>query len=155
VTGFSRRAVEASESGHRVRRHIPVLSVGSFVRTRTGPLVVLAVLFTLAGCAGLGSIGPEVTDEEARERALAAEERHISDHLRNASCVESWSPDSYVGIERDATVTNRTASGVSVTVRHSFTYSTDRTEADVASEARYLVTADEVVRLSGTDVAPC
>ena len=125
------------------------------MRVRTAPLVALAVLLVLTGCAGLGSVGPDITDGEARERALAAEERHISDRLGNASCVESWSLDSYVGIEQEATVTNRTASGVHVTVTHPFTYATARTEADVASEARYLVTAEEVDRLDGTDVAPC
>ena len=125
------------------------------MKRQTGPLVALAVLLALAGCAGLGTGGPDITDEEARERALAAEERHISDRLGNASCVESWSPESYVGIEQEATVTNRTERGVFVTVRHPLTYSTEQTEADVASEARYLVTADDVERLGGTDVAPC
>ena len=123
--------------------------------SRIGSLLLLALVVVLAGCAGFGGFGQAVTNEEARERALAAEKRHITDQLANASCVESWSPNSFVGIEREASVTNRTGGGVHVAVRHPYSYSTDQAEADVASDAVYLVTADDVDRLSGTTVSPC
>ena len=103
----------------------------------------------------VSSTGPDVTDEEARERALDAEERHITERLENSSCVESWSLNSYVGLEEQATTTNRTDSGVYVAVKHPYTYGTEREEADVASEAEYLVTTDDLNRVSGTDVSPC
>jgi len=125
------------------------------VRPRIGPLLILALLIALAGCAGLDGLSPSVTNEEARERGIAAEEQHITEQLGNASCVESWSLNSFVGLEEEASVTNRTADGVYVMVQHPYSYSTKQEEADVASEAQYLVTADDVDRLSGTHVSPC
>lgn len=174
-----------------VIKHLPILSVVRLMKSRTGTLLILASLVAFAGCAGIGSTGtdvtdeevsstgpdvtdeevsstgpdvtdeeasstaPDVTDEEARERALDAEERHITERLENSSCVESWSLNSYVGLEEQATTTNRTDSGVYVAVKHPYTYGTEREEADVASEAEYLVTTDDLNRVSGTDVSPC
>ena len=88
-----------------------------------------------AGCLG----GSEISGSDARERALAAEEQHIPDQLENASCVTGWSPTSFVGLEEQATVENRTNDGVYVVVKHPYSYSTDEVNADVGSEARYLV----------------
>ncbi|QLG29685.1 hypothetical protein HUG10_18940 (plasmid) [Halorarum halophilum] len=114
-------------------------------------LCCLVVSATIAGCLGGAGVG----DAEARERALAAEGDHIAEQLENATCVEGWGPTSYAGVEREATVTNRTADGVYVEVTHPYWYSTGRDEADVGSNARYLVTADAVRRVGGTDVSPC
>jgi len=125
------------------------------VKSRTRTLLILASLVAFAGCPGIGSTGPDVTDEEARERALDAEKRHITEQLEDSSCVESWSLHSFVGLEEQATVTNRTDSGAHVAVKHPYSYSTKRDEADVESEANYLVTADDVNRVSGTNVSPC
>lgn len=119
-----------------------------------GPLLCLCCLVvsaTIAGC--LGGIG--VGDGEARERALAVEGDHIAEQFENATCVEGWGLTSYAGVEKEATVTNRTADGVYVEVTHPYWYSTDRDEADVGSNAHYLVTADAVRRVGGTDVSPC
>ena len=96
-----------------------------------------------------------ISNSDAKERALAAEERHITEQLENASCVESWSPISFVGLEEQATVTNRTDDGVYVVVNHPYSYSTAQVEADVESEAHYLVTSDDADRIRGTKVSPC
>lgn len=125
------------------------------VKSQVGPLLILALLVAFTGCAGLSEIGQDVTDEEARERALAAEEQHITEQLGNASCVESWSPTSPVGLEEEVTVTNRTDEGVYVVVKHPYSFATEQQEADTESEARYLVTPEDVNRISGTKVSPC
>lgn len=111
----------------------------------------LLVGLSVAGCLG----GPAVTADDAKERALAAEGDDVTARLENASCVDGWGLTSYAGVERTATVTNRTADGVYVAVTQPYWYSTAREEADVGSEATYLVTADTVRRVDGTDVAPC
>ncbi|RDI72762.1 hypothetical protein [Halopelagius longus] len=104
----------------------------------------------------LTTVSPSVlSNEEARERALTAEETHITEAFENASCVEGWGLTSYVGQEKDATVTDRTAEGVVVEVTHPFWYSTEQVEADARSNARYLVTAEGTRRLDGDDVSPC
>lgn len=95
-----------------------------------------------------------VSDEEARERALAAEEAHLTDAFENASCVEEWGLTPYVGQEREATVTDRTEDGVRVRVTHPYWYSTEQVDADSRSDARYLVTAEDSRRI-GDDVSPC
>ncbi|WP_435179390.1 hypothetical protein [Halorussus sp. AFM4] len=95
-----------------------------------------------------------VSDAEAKKRALAAEERYLKDRLREASCLQNWGTTPTTSSER-ATVTDRTADGVRVEVHHPYSYSTDRTEADLASTARYVVTADAVRRVDGDEVSPC
>jgi len=111
----------------------------------------LVIVLVAAGCLG----GPAVSNDDAKDRALAAEEQHITEQLENAPCVEGWSPTSFVGLEEAATVTNRTAEGVVVQVRHPYSYATEDEEADVESTARYLVTIEEAQRIDGTDVSPC
>ncbi|WP_224270498.1 hypothetical protein [Haloprofundus salinisoli] len=96
-----------------------------------------------------------VSDEEAKERALEAEKAHITEQLENASCVSGWGPTAPTGVEKRAVVIDRTADGVHVEVTHPYWYSTDDTEADVGSDARYAVTDETVRRVSGDDVAPC
>jgi hypothetical protein len=91
----------------------------------------------------------------AKERALTAEERYLRSRLRNANCVDGWSLTSFVGLEQSATVTNRTAEGVTVEVSHPYSYRSSDVDADVESEARYLVTENETRRVDGPDVAPC
>ena len=43
----------------------------------------------------------------------------------------------------------------SLRVRHPFWYATAELEADVGTEATYLVTADDARRVGGTEVSPC
>lgn len=109
------------------------------------------VVILIAGCLG----GSAVPTEEAKERALAAEEAHITSQLENASCVKSWGLTSYAGVEKEAAVTNQTAEGVYIQITHPYWYSTEQDEADVGSNALYLVTPEEVQRLDGTHVSPC
>ncbi|WP_227133997.1 hypothetical protein [Halorubellus salinus] len=111
----------------------------------------LLVVLATAGCL----TGAGVSNDAAKERALDAEEAYITDRFEDASCVESWSLISFVGIDEEATVVNRTADGVYVDVTHPLSYATDDEEADVATEATYLVTEDDVRRVSGTNLSPC
>ena len=96
-----------------------------------------------------------ISNETVMERALAAEETYLEAAFRNASCVESWGTEATVGIDRGATVVNRTADGVYVEVTHPYWYGTDDTEADGGSNALYLVTSETVHRVRGDDVSPC
>lgn len=125
----------------------------TYPRSRTKILCIccLLVVVSTAGCLG----GSGVSNSDAKERVLAAEEEHITEQFENASCVESWSPISFVGLEKQAKVTNRTDEGVYVAVKHPYSYSTEQDEADVESDAQYLVTPDGVQRISGTTVSPC
>lgn len=143
--------------------------------------VFLVVTVSLAGCANLtggqptpdepttasttsattsttpqSTIAPaELSDSVAKERALSAEEAYLSAHLANASCLEDWGTTPTT-MEEEATVVNRTETGVIVDVTHPYHYSTnDGTNADVSSDARYLVTKDGTTRVSGEDVHPC
>lgn len=122
-------------------------------RPQTSVLFVCCILVVVSTAGCLGTSG--VSNSDAKERALAAEEQHITEQLENASCVESWSLASFVGLEKEASVTNRTDEGVHVVVKHPYSYSTERDEADVESEAHYLVSPDDVDRISGTEVSPC
>lgn len=122
-------------------------------RPGTGALCLCCLLLSLsiAGCTG----GPGVSNGDAKERALSAEEDYIAEELESAACVESWGLTSYAGVEAEARVTNRTDDGVYVSVRHPYWYSTEEVEADVGSEARYLVTGEATERVGGTEVSPC
>lgn len=95
-----------------------------------------------------------VSDADAKERALAAEEAYLTERLRSASCLSNWGTYPTTASKR-ATVADRTADGVRVEVVHPYSYSTDRTEADGASRAVYAVTADDAERVSGDAVSPC
>lgn len=97
----------------------------------------------------------EVSDEEARDRALAAEEEFLTARLENASCLNGWGTTPAT-VDESAAVVDRSADGVTVSVTHPYWYSTDRAEADLASEAVYVVTEDEARRVGdGEDVSPC
>ncbi|WP_256295978.1 hypothetical protein [Haloarchaeobius salinus] len=96
----------------------------------------------------------ELSESEAGEIALQAEETYLSMHLRNASCLETWGtyPTTSSTV---ATVVNRSAERIIVTVQHPYSYSTDTSEADSSSTARYRVTENGTTRLSGDEIAPC
>ena len=120
----------------------------------------------LAGCASLPGTQPPSTttttvapsalsDSTAKEQALNAEETYLSAHLQNASCLESWGTEP-TAVSKQATVMNRTTSGVVVDVTHPYHYATtDGKHADVGSDARYLVTLNDTTRVSGDDIHPC
>lgn len=144
-----------SNGAPSVRKHLLVHFVVWLMKSQIGPLLILVLLVAFTGCTGVSGIGSDVTDEEARERALDAEEQYITEQLENASCVESWSPTSFVGLEEEATIMNRTDKGVQVVVKHPYSVATEELEADTESEARYLVTPEDEDRISGTKVSPC
>lgn len=90
------------------------------MKSRTGFLLTLSLLVALAGCAGIGSTGQNVTDEEATEQALSAEETRVTQALENASYVTSSSVGIYA--EPNATVVNRDSTGVKVRVEMPYSY---------------------------------
>lgn len=124
----------------------------------------VVVLLVIVGCVGpLQSA--DVTDDAATDRALSAEERHISARLSNVSCLSEWGVGSATVVE-SANVENRTDGGVHVRVTHPYWYeqvhqpadpnvSGAVSHADAAAEATYRVTGEETTRLQGTTVAPC
>jgi hypothetical protein len=95
-----------------------------------------------------------VSDDEAKERALAAEKEYLAGQLRSAPCLDDWGTYPTTA-SKEATVTERTTDGVRAEVVHPYSYSTDRTEADGASSAEYLVTDHETTRVDGDVVTPC
>lgn len=99
--------------------------------------------------------GPPVNIPEAKDRALNAEKKHISDVMNNSSCVNSWSLTSFTGIEEDAELVNQSNGGVVIEVTLPLTYGTDEEEADSRSIATYLVTQNSTTRLDGTLTSPC
>ncbi|SEH64034.1 hypothetical protein SAMN05192561_1185 [Halopenitus malekzadehii] len=90
------------------------------VKSRIGSLLILALLVAFAGCAGIGSTGPDVTDKEAREQALSAEETRVTQALGNASYVTSSSVGIYA--EPNATVLNSNSSAVKIRVKMPYSY---------------------------------
>jgi len=135
--------------------------------SRTVGLVLVALLTVLAGCAAPFGGAPPVSDTDAKERALQAEESYLTAHLSNASCLENWGTSPTVTNE-EATVVNRTQDGVLVAVKHPFSYTevpasaddpdstlTVQSYADGASRARYLVMENSVRRVSGDEIQPC
>lgn len=137
-------------------------------RWANSAIVVGAVvgLFVVSGCLG-APLGTGVTDDEARDRALTAEESHIADSLQTASCLEDWGVGPAT-IRRSATVENRSGDGVSVDVTQPYWYEivhtraddagnsrTEVSHADAASEATYRVTGEEAVRVQGSTIEPC
>lgn len=97
----------------------------------------------------------EISEKEAEERALSAEEEYITNRFENASCVNEWGLNSYTGFEKDAKVTNRTTDGFEVAVSHPYWWSNNQTDADGGSKSRYLITAETTKRISGDEVSPC
>jgi hypothetical protein len=129
----------------------------SSTHTRRGLLRFFGAALGLgtAGCLDRRtSATPSVSDEEAKERALAAEEAFLAGRLRNASCLTNWGTYPTT-MSESATVVNRTADGVFVEVVHPYSYSTENVSADGGSNALYVVTADGTRRVRGDDVAPC
>ncbi|WP_144903209.1 hypothetical protein [Halobellus captivus] len=114
-----------------------------------------AVAFSTAGCLGSPTDTTPVSNSDAEDRALAAEADHIRSRLENASCVDEWGLTSYTGVETEASVTDRTAEGIHVEVAHPYWYSTEEIEADVGSNARYVISERETRRADGDDVSPC
>jgi hypothetical protein len=96
-----------------------------------------------------------ISKGEAEARALAAEESYVTDRLIDAACVTDWELASYAGFEKRATVADRGAEGVEVSVSQPYTYSTERETADTGSKARYLVASDSTQRVGGDDVSLC
>lgn len=123
-----------------------VADVGDSDRTEVGEL---------NGTETRGSDGTDVGDEEAKERALAAEEDYLTSQFENASCIEEWGLTAYGGIAENATISNRTVDGVYVEVTHPYWYGTGQDEVDYGSTALYLVTPDNVQRIDGDDISPC
>jgi hypothetical protein len=119
---------------------------------------ILLIGLGIAGCSSPTSSNAidEIPNESAKERALDAEEAYLKAQFRNASCVESWGTYATAGIDRNATIINRTADGVYVEVTHPYWYGTDdNTEVDDGSTALYLVKHETVHRIRGDDVSPC
>ncbi|WP_411966930.1 hypothetical protein [Haloferax sp. YSSS75] len=87
-------------------------------------------------------------------RALAAEERYLESRLQNASCLLSWGTTATTASE-EATIVSRSDDGIVVDVTHPYWYSKEGEEADIVSEAFYLVNETGVERTSGDDVSPC
>lgn|GEM_PF-2157761 len=115
-------------------------------RSRSATLLCVCLLIT----SGTGCL----SGSDAKQRALDAEETHLSAGFENAPCVESWGTSSPV-VEAESSVINRTDGSVYVEVRHPYFYGTNSTEEDGASEAVYRVTADSETRVSGDIVVPC
>ena len=122
--------------------------------TVAGVWCLLILFVSASGCTALSGDG-DVSNETATDRALAAEEKYIETRLEGATCVDGWGFEDYVGWGEAATALNRSDGGVYVAVRHPFWYSTAELDADVGTEATYLVTADGARRVGGTEVSPC
>lgn len=153
-------------SGRGVPISLPASGIDTFaVPLALSAFIALSALLVLAGCIGPPS-GAGVPSDEARERALSAEEDHLSERLRDATCLEDWGVGSGTVVE-SATVENRTDHGVHVRVTHPYWYeqghdASDDPErrvatshADAVSEATYRVSPDATTRLQGTTVGPC
>lgn len=97
----------------------------------------------------------EISDTDAKERALTAEEEYLTEQLQNASCLTDWGTSPTTMGER-ATITKRSADGVYVEVVHPYSYSTEQTAADGGSTALYRVTATSIDRMRGEGFSiPC
>ncbi|KAB1193721.1 hypothetical protein GJR96_09830 [Haloferax sp. MBLA0076] len=96
----------------------------------------------------------EISDEDAKARALAAEEAYLETRLQNATCLLSWGTTPTTA-SKEATVVERSADGVVVDVTHPYWYGKENEEADSVSEAFYLVNETSVERTSGDDISPC
>lgn len=101
-----------------------------------------------------GTPPTEDAEPTAEAQALAAEERYLVSRLQNASCLLSWGTTPATA-SKEATIVNRSADGVVVDVTHPYWYSIEGEEADLVSEAFYLVNETGVRRTSGDEVSPC
>jgi len=100
-----------------------------------------------------GTDVPGLSDEDAKRRALDAEEEFLSEYLRGKSCLGGWGFSAPVVSER-AVVRERATGEVVVAVRHPFWYSTGGGHGDTDSTARYTVTTETAdrERRSGPEV---
>ena len=96
-----------------------------------------------------------MSNETATDRALAAEEAYIETRLESATCVDGRGFENYGAWGETATALNRSDGGVYVAVGRLFRYATAELDADVGTEATYLVTADDARWVGGTEVSPC
>lgn len=138
------------------------------MRQRLLLLLATVLCLTLAGCSGsLGSQSSsapatstttetpvELSASEATERALEAETHYVSARLQNASCLHSWGIGEYT-TEADARVINWTSRGVVIQVQRPYSWEKNTSIADLSSEARYIVTDNKTVRMSGSSITPC
>lgn len=111
----------------------------------------VAVSLGIAGCSSGASSGPGVSNETAKERALAAEESHLAETLGNVGCLDEWGTTATTASKR-ATISNRSSDGVYVAVTHPYWYYTDEVEADGSTNALYVVTAETTERKRGDPV---
>lgn len=124
--------------------------------------LVLAVVASLvgAGCAGFGAETStpaprqsypdppaDLTNESVRQVAIEYEETRLHNTLRNRSGVETVSVP---GIHpSEATIVNRTDTGVYVEVAVSYSYSTETVEADhPLVRSVYVVGSNQVRRVT-------
>ncbi|MFC7202224.1 hypothetical protein ACFQJC_01750 [Haloferax namakaokahaiae] len=125
--------------------------------TRAGGVLGCGV--SLAGClGGTPSAGDELSNTSAKQRALDAEREYLESRLGNASCLSEWGITATT-TSKEAAITNRTAEGVLVEIRHPYSYEAKHGDsysiADQSSQATYLVTNEGAERVSGDDVSPC
>lgn len=118
---------------------------------------------TATACAGLAGCAAEypefgstssISKSDAKERALTAERRYISNRLRNASCVTAGAPGGLTG-EKEARVLDRRDEGMRVSVTYPYHFSTDGVHVDGVAEAVYVVSRNEVRRVRGDDIVSC
>ena len=105
-----------------------------------------------------------LSDAEAKERALHAEETYLERQLSSASCLDEWDTTATT-VRKNATITDRTTEGVRVEVVHPFWSTETWTEAgsnrsyqshtDGGSKAQYLVTPKTIKRLGGDSLSLC
>lgn len=115
-------------------------------------ILSVAGMIALAGCPGLTDAG--LTDDDAKQRALQAEETHLESQLRNASCLGDWGTNPTVTGE-EATVVNNTGSEAYVRVVHPYWTSRPAVETDGATESIYRVTQNTTERIDGDRLSPC
>ena len=106
----------------------------------------------------------DLSDAEAKEQALQAEQEHLKRQLSSAGCLDRWGTGSSTARE-SASVTTRTTEGVRVEVTHPYSYTEIWTEAGSnksnqvishgGSHAKYLVTPEMTKRLSGDTLSLC
>ena len=137
----------------------------TYTRRRLISSSALALTTILTGClTDSPSNRTSLSDAEAKEQALQAEEAYLERQLSSASCLDDWGTTSTT-VRKSATVTDQPAEGVRVKVVHPYWFTKTRTEAgsnksikthaDGGSRAQYLVTPETIERLSGDSLSPC
>ncbi|MFC7028653.1 hypothetical protein ACFQJ5_15545 [Halomicroarcula sp. GCM10025324] len=115
--------------------------------------LLLAVV--LVAAVVLGSVG---TVTSAQQRALNAEDAHVTSHLERAPCLDDWGTREGAVTER-ASITGLAPLGVRVSVTLPYAYRVDvdgeTVFADTSSDAVYAVTALGTRRVGGDEIAPC